>query len=352
MAVSKSAADLIQETAARTDLSQGEVEAKVDEKLDEWQEEGRLPGAEETEELRRHAASVVNSELNIVDESSVGEAVSIPTLALGFKSDAPPLYDGDEGLRALGIVNPPEDPAGVAIFLLDSGDGVDMGHGQDAFAPLQTTRVAGDIRRTGTLDSEPTITKGEAPTYIVESTGETTLELVDPATAADDDPMSKLPESREAKREMVNANFIGEDDRLTVQNYVDHEAVKNENGYAAGFGADIKRIRGEVVDAVQFGDRGLLTLTDDTVYDEDDIPVDLVNDRMRTPGLQVDIAAELLFGEGSVVDVYGYLIQRDDGQYQLQGLGAVPIVEFEYDDGDYASGGSGSTDDAVDENTI
>ena len=347
--------EMIQAIAKKADIDESDVEQKLDETLQDWEDEGRIKSEEPAEEIRVHALRVVKNDLlNMTGGSGFGggEAEEIPILTLGYqKKEADYFVTDNDALLASGIINPEDAPAGYAVFIIDSGHGVDLEHAADAFEPLNTVRGNVSKRRVGTRDGEPELKKGGNPTYLVNSTDDSTFEVVDPDEVPSDDPISDLPKDREAQREMIHGNFIGEEDEVDLQSYAEHQTVQNDNGYEIAFGVDVKRFRGEVVDSIRFdsGD-GSMTMTDDTVFSEEDIPEELISDRMRTPGLQVSCAGDLVYGENSVLDVYGYIQQRDDGQFKMQALGVIPVVEFEYD-GPEVGGGS-STDDAAEEDTI
>ncbi|PHQ43925.1 hypothetical protein Z052_01945 [Halorubrum sp. C191] len=335
--------------AESSEKTEAEISDAIEAKLAEWNDEGLVVSEEPADEMRQQAFNVVKSDINLSGGGSA-DTETVPMLALGYRMET---GLADYGIRAAGVINPDDGPAGVATFLIDGDDGVDIDHAKRSMRPLETCRVAADVRRCGTYDNTPTIKKGGAPAYVMESTEDTVLEQVDPADAGAGDPIADLPADREPKREMIHQNFITEADAVTLQNFADHVATENANGWAAGLGVDIKRFRGNVVDGVQFEESGLLTLSDDTIMTEADVPDELVSDQMRTPGLQVDMVNELMYGEGSVLDVYGYLIQRDDGQYRMMAFGAIPIVEFPYDGDRYEDAGSdGADDEAIEEDTI
>lgn len=358
MSSAETAEDIIDRLAGDGDITQSrsEIEQRVDEKTEEMLDNQSSSMSEE--DIRFHAAGVVKNKLKNISGGSGfggGEAEEMPILTLGFQyKEGDYFVTDDDALLASGIVNPEDDPAGFAIFLLDSAHGVDMEYAMDCFAPLNTVRGYASRRQVGSRDGEPTLKKNGTPVYLINSTDESKFEQVDPDSVDDSDPISDLPADREAKREMINNNFVTEEDAVTLQTYAEHETVTNDNGYEIAFGADVKRIRGEVVDAVKFdgddqsGD-GLMTVTDDTVFGEEDIPEELISDQMRTPGLQVSCSGEFVYGENSVLDIYGFIEQRDDGQYRMQALGVIPIVEFEYDGYD---GSSDSGDDDIEEDTI
>jgi hypothetical protein len=354
--MSASEDEMITATAQKAEVDESEVKQRLEDTLQEWKDEGRIKSDEPEDEIRLHALRVVKNDLlNMTGGGGFGggEAEELPILTLGFqRKEADYFVTDNDAILASGIINPADAPAGYAVFILDSGHGVDLEHTADAFMPLNTVRGYASIRQVGSRDGEPALKKGGQPTYLVNSTDESTFEIVDPDEVDSDDPLSQLPSERDAKREMINKNFITEEDHVTLQSYAEHESVKNDNGYELAFGVDVKRIRGEVVDGMIFdsGD-GVMTVTDDTVFSEDDIPQDLISDQMRTPGLQVSCAGDLVYGKNSVLDIYGFIQQRDDGQYRMQALGVIPIVDFEYV-GPEGTGSSSSTDDAASEDTI
>lgn len=348
--------EIIEATAKRAEVDEAKVREQLDETLAEWESEGRIKSEDPGDDIKLHAARVVKNDLlNMTGGGGFGggEAEELPILTLGFqRKEADYFVTDDNALLASGIINPADDPAGYAVFIIDPSHGVDLEHAAEAFMPLNTVRGYAAKRQVGSRDNEPSLKKGGNPTYLVNSTDESMFEMVDPDELEDDDPLSDLPTDREAQREMIHSNFITEDDRVTLQTFPEHESLKNDNGYELAFGVDVKRLRGEVVDAYREEDPygfATMTLTDETIFDESDVSEELIGDKMRTPGLQVLPAHELVYGENSVLDVYGYIQQTDDGQYRMQALGVIPAVEFEYDG---PEGSSDSGDDAAEEDTI
>lgn len=309
--------------------------------------------AEEDEEVfEGHALAITRSDLlNFGGGRFSGEAEELPILALGAgrRKESDYFVTEGDGMVCAGIVNPPEDPAGFATFLVDADSGVSFEHVEEVFSPLNTVRGFLSRRQVGSRDGEPAIKKGGSPTYLCSSTPESKFEQVNPDEVPQDDPIWELPSEQEAKREMVHDHFITSEDEMSLQNYASHESTSNSNGYEVAFGVDVKRVRGQIIDVYSNDDGfGTMTIIDDTIGDEGDVPEELVSDRMRTPGLQVMAnPAMLRYGENSLVDVYGFIEQRDDtGQYLMSGFGMVPIVEFQRE---YQSGGSSSDSDHEEE---
>lgn len=347
--------DKIKAIAKKAEVDEQTVRDRLDEEIEDFR--SRMSSSISDEDLRSHALSVVRNELQNFNSGGGGfvdgDAESIPVLTVGYQEKESDYWvTTGNGILGAGIINPSNDPAGFCTFVLDEDDGVDLDFAAESFEPLNTIRANVAKRQVGSWDDEPTVSKGGQPTYVAESGDDTTFEIVSPADVSDDDPIADLPEDREAKREMINEHFITDEEAITLQNYAEHETLKNSNGFEVAFGADVKRIRGEVADAIVWdsGD-GSMTVTDDTIFSKDDVPDELIGDQQRTPGLQVMANGDLIYDERSIVDIYGFIEQRDDGQYRMQALGVIPIIEFEYDDSG-SSGGTGGEDDPADEDTI
>lgn len=329
-----------------TELSRSEAEDRVEEKFQELKE--KKSAAISEDQLRKYAVSVLQNSDTIKENSGGfggGDTEELPLLTLGYevrRGDKFVTQDDGDAIVGSGIVSPEEDPAGFFVAVLDTSDGLDMEFIQEAFEPLNTLRAGLSRRQVGSWDGEPKLKKGGYPVYILNSTEESVIELVDPDSVDDSDPISELPSGIEEKRELINDRFITEDDEMTVETYAEHESITNDNGFPLAFGADVKRIRASVVDSIIFDPReerdfpsGSMTVVDDTVFDSDDVPEELVTDSMRTPGLRINSAEKLTYGEDSLLDLYGYVQQYDSGQYVFQAYGVVPIIEFDYDGPDY-----------------
>lgn len=334
----------IEEMAERTGLDVEEITEKVDEKYESMME--HKSAKVDADELRGHALRSINNQLANIQGSnrSGGEVEELPVLTLGYQYKD---FNNGDALATLGLVNPPDDPAGLMTMVLKEDDGLDYSYLKDVFQPLNTVRGFVTRRPVGSYDSEPKVTKGGNVVYTGESTDASKFEVVDPDEMDDSDPLSSLPADQEAKRELLHDNFLTDEDRVTVVDYAEHLSVENEKGFAVAFGADVKRFRGEVVDTFHHEESGFttMTMTDDTVFTTEDIPEELVSDKMRTPGLQVQTEPEMLTaGEGSILDVYGYIDQYD-GHYSMRAFGFVPIVEFPRDESTSGSGQEDKPDD-------
>lgn len=327
---------LVTKISSETDTSEAKVRKLVDEKYEEFKDS--QTSAMSDDDIRFHAVKSVNNKLKNMTGSSFspGQVEELPILTLGYQErDGEYFVTDDDAIVGLGIVNPEDDPAGLCTMVIDSNDGVDLEYAKELFEPLNTIRGNLTRRQVGSYDGEENLRKGGQPTYTCESGPDTKLEDVDPSEEPDSSRFSELPDDWESKRDMINQHIIGDDEQITFQNYAEHESVKTESNsgrFEAAFGIDVKRIRGEVVDVFSNDSFGVMTILDETAFDESDVPEDLLSDQMRVAGLQIWMPPGLLkYDEGSIIDVYGYVDQSDDGQYQMRGFGSIPIIEFERD---------------------
>lgn len=280
-----------------------------------------------------------------------GDTEELPILALGHGGERP-IGGGSTGVVAVGIINPqsggvinepPEsDPAGLAIFICDESRGADLGNIRDAFKPLNTLKGWFSRRQAPNVQWKGRDTDGDKrPVYLCSTTGETRVE---------DTEVEALPSDQDTKRKLVNQQYVTEDDQFTLQNF--HENLSQMDGdNSADWGADIKRMRGYVVDAYRnFGDPGdpddndfgVMTIADDSVADMSELEdTDLSTGREGSPiGLTVWMPPELVqYGEDSYVDVYGTLTRNNDGEVWMNGVSVIPIAAFPYEDNNGGNGG-------------
>lgn len=354
---------LVESIAQLKDIPESEAEDLVEEEFQKFfdNKDSELSGDSDTDEqlTRFYAArSVYNEEKNLVSSGfSGGPVEGVPVLTLGYQDKDGDYFvtqDGYKAIVGLGLINPEEDDVnpGLSTFVIDGGHDVDIEYAKELFEPLNTIRAKVTRREVGSRDGENKIRKGNLPTYVCQSTDETTLKEIDPEDEPEGSVFSDLPSTWEEKRDMINSEVLGVDEEVSLQNYSEHvtDRTQSNNGRAfeTAFGVDVKRIRGEIVDVFSNDSFGVMTVIDETVYDESDVPEDLVNDQMRNAGLNCfDVAPDLLkYSEGSVVDVYGYIEQTDEGQYRMRPFGIVPLISFDRDTE------TGASDDSVSEETI
>lgn len=348
----RSPEEIIDLIVSNTDNSKTEVETKVEEKIAEFQDKRAADVSDE--DVRYYATKSVYNELTNVKKSGFGgsgDLEDIPMLVIGYnRRQGDKFVTQGDAMVVLGIANPPERPAGVCVMIIDTAHGPEMSDLRETFQSLNTVRAQGSVRQVGSFDDEITLTKGTQPVYEIRSGDGAQYEYVDPAEVDDDDPISQLPLDREEMRAMINENFITDKEKVTVQNFGEHLSATNDNDFPIAFGADVKRFEGEVISAYKVSDEfGFMTMWDDTVFMEEDVPGELVNDRMRTAGLNVAGDGDFIYDEDSSLDVYGTISQRRDGQITMNMMGVIPRVGIEYDG---PVGSSGSSEDDSDEDTI
>jgi len=330
--------DKLQELASDFDKSLPDVRKEYQELLTETKQQvaDDVQGDFKDMTIKRLRAKYIRENRSGGRRSGVKE---LPIVALGHAG--PQLWndndkDNDEKktvIKAYGIVNPPNNPAGLCSFICDESEGVDLGNVREKFDPLNT------LKGLFTLDEADGFEDTVISYYVANSTGETTIKEVDPEES-DDPEIQKLPTDRRSKRDMINDNFIQESiDLDSIEEYMSRTGPNNE--YPAGFGVDIKRIEGQVVDKYRDfdSDMGVYTILDDTVIDPDDLMgTKLMRedaDENATPGLTVYLPPEQVkFREDSRIVVYGTVSTSNDGQVLMRGVGSVGIVGLAIDDDD------------------
>mgnify|MGYP006266870085 CR=1 FL=1 len=282
--------------------------------------------------IESFAVRMVRSEIMRQDRTSSrsGEVKETPVLALGhggtrrWGRNNPDTEERDV-LFAYGIVNPPEKPVGISVFIFDETDGVDLGDMRAKFRPLNELKVwstleMGDVKATG--DPDPT------PTYVGWSTDQTKAEEGD---------FDDLPSSKEGKRKVINSQI---QDTATLSNLGSHLSVGDSDDFSHE--ADLKRIEGYVVDHYQGTSKngnpfGIYNLLDDTIVDPNDLSEEITGGDDRNAGLTAWTQPDLMeFGNDSQCDFYGTITRSDDGdnkgQVQMNVVGIVPYISMPIDD--------------------
>lgn len=319
----------VREVIEQTSESESEINTKLQKKFEEYKD--HQTAALDDQDIRELAVhSVTNQYKNIF--GSMRSLEELPILTMGFMyRKAEYFYTDEDAIIGLGIVNPEDDQAGVSVFLIRQEDGIDLGYAADLFKPLNTIVGTVERREVGSRSSEQSIRKGGSPTYTLQTGEESTFEMKND--------FEKLPSEKEEKRELINDNFlceaVDESERMgevvDLQNYSSHFRAGNDNGFELCNGIDVKRFRGTVASTFDNGDHfGIVTMVDDTVFDDSDISDELLSEDQRTPGMSVVMDPSMIdFGEDSVLDVYGYVDQDGESeQYRFHAFGAVPIIKF------------------------
>ena len=313
---------------------QGVPVEKVTELFETYQEEyeSKYEGRDADRGVIETAAlGRVGTELNNFGEIPV-EGTPALTLGAEFRPREYFFTEGDAILGAA-IINPDDDQAGLATIVIDTADGIDIDHAIDVFEPLTTARLHVSRRTVGTRDGEPSVRKYNKPCYVCETSGNSKLEIVNPDEVPDSDPINELPVDDDGKRELLNESFFGPDETVEIHNIPDNHATTDDRGFPAAFGVDMKRFRGRVIDTYvkEEGDPfsfGSVVMVDDSILVDEDVPPELVTDKQRTPGLNVNLAPPYnRYGKNSVLDLYGYVGKRRDTEtFQFNAFGAVPLM--------------------------
>lgn len=275
------------------------------------------------EEKQDYAFSLVRSDL--IEKSSFGGGEEIDVLAIGHDTiqqwvDADdPNYDPnasrDENpkkdvLLANGILET-DDGLGLASFILDETDGVDLGHAMELFSPLTAFRGVFSYSESENLQ------RG----YIANSTADTEFHLEE---------AQNIPDSKEERLDIVH-KFI---DEVSLANVLEGLTITSswEGGESpADFGIDIKRVEGNVVDyyvSEEDDTSSVYTILDSSVASGSELegtPVD--GENQRTTGLTCWTPTEFMeYGNGSRCEFYGTVVEDDDGRVTMNVRGIVPLM--------------------------
>lgn len=323
MTVSDEAKNRLQEIVASANGKDMEwAESTYEQKLSEIQEKS-ADGVDESA-LRDHAVRMVRSE--IVSNSRMGgEVQECNILAIGHGGYQ--TWSGDNGdkrvLLSYGVVQPPDEPAGIGVFINDETTGVDLENVRKEFQTLNNLTGWYSVGESDELRN----------TYILNSTDRTKVESEE----------SEM--SREDKRDFLH-QFTEE---ARISNIRESMSKRDENGRTVNFGADIKRLNATVVDWSDNENSNAYTLLDDSVVDASELGDDIVSERARTPGLTAWCPDDFLqWGVNSQLEVYGAISTMSSGQIVMNVYGVVPLIPM---DMDYSDAG-GADDSKVDEQSI
>lgn len=304
MTVTDEVRNRLGEIVASSNKDMDWAEETYEEKMEEMQDKHGDGVPEDA--LQNHAVRMVRSE--IVSNSRMGgEVQECDILAIGHGGYRE-WSDGDGGskqvLLSYGVVNPPDDPAGIAVFINDETTGVDLGNIQDAFQPLNNLTGWYNVGESDELRN----------TYILNSTDRTKVEV-------EESDMSK-----QEKREFLH-QFTEE---VQVANIAEGLSTTDDQGRAVNFGADVKRINATVVDWNKGDNASVYTLLDDSVVDPSELGDQIVSERARTPGLTAWCPDDYMqYGVNSQLEVYGSVSRMQSGQIVMNVFGIVPLIPME-----------------------
>jgi len=280
------------------------------------------------ETLAPAAIQMVRGEL-VKGSRTGGPVEEVNILSIG-QSGVQSWNDGDGGkkdvLIAYGVVNPEDDPAGLGVFICDSADGVDVYNWKDKFGTLDTLTGYFQVDESDELSN----------VYVLRTSDDARVEV------DEDDDMSMAD-----KRDYLH-NFV--DDKAEIATIANSLSVTNSDGYAAEFGADVKRMVVTVVDWYAGDGFNTYTVLDDSVVDAAELGDDVVSDRGRTPGMTIWCPDEFFkYGNDSQLEIYGTITRGDDGQISMNACGVFPLIPFDQDE---QTSGDSTTESNVSEQSI
>lgn len=284
------------------------------------------------EQIQRRAIKMVRSAAH--RETRVSREVEeVDILAIGH-SGVQRWTDSDNGgkkdvLIAYGVVNPgpaedgSERPKGIGVFICDETRGADIGNIRSAFDTLNNLTGWFSVAESEELPN----------TYVLNSTDRTRVEEAE----------SDL--SDEDKREFLHS-FV--DDEAEIASIKSHLSRTNEEGYAAEFGGDIKRIVADVVDYNRGDGWNTYTLIDDSVVDPSQLGGEIVAENARSPGLTAWVPDDFMdYGPDSQCEFYGTITVGDEGQVSMNVCGIVPLWPMELPEADDDTGGQADQPDST-----
>lgn len=279
--------------------------------------DGDASGMED--QLSTHAVRMVKSELN-TSQRTGGSVDEVNVVAIGH-AGVQQWSDGDGGKKdvviSYGVVNYGDNPMGIGVFINDETTGVDLQEVMDKFQTLNKLTCYYDASG---FDDLPN-------TYMLDSTGQTKIEVKDESEAA----------SKEDRRNLLQQH-TGEAELTNIKQHL--SAMDTDTGYTVGFGADIKRLNATVVDAYVGDGFNVYTVLDDSVIDPEELDDDVRDDKSQTPGLTAWSPDDFMqYGVNSQVELYGSIETGDDGQVSMNVVGAVPLITFDLDEGGDSNSG-------------
>jgi hypothetical protein len=305
---------------------------------------------EQLEEVREKAADIVeDDELEglaigqlrskyIQKDRVGGGGEKLEILAIGHTGEQK-WSNGDGGkkrvVKSYGIINPETGPPGVAVFINDETTGVDLGEVMQKFQPLNS--MIGWYRRS----QSDTLSN----TYICNSTDKTRLEIQD---------VGGIPDSDADRRELLHKLSDG----VEIENIPNQISVTNDSGYPADFGADLKRLVGQVTNRYVNEEKGfgIYKIMDRSVVSREELDgLNVMGENDRVPGLSVWCNPdEMAYGEDSELEIYGQVrvvnSGANEGQIVMDSYGIIPLIEREVEESD--GGSSSSANDNVEEKKI
>lgn len=302
-------AEIVEEREKSLDWAKEKYQEELNDLLD------RAGPTTTEEEVREHAIALVRSDLmEVTQVGSGGEEVEV--LAIGH-AGVQNWSDGDGGkkqvVRSYGVINPSDGPPGISVFINDETSGVDIGGVMNKFQCLNTMKAHYRVSKSDNLSN----------TYICNSTEKTMLEV---------ESVGGIPDDVVEKRNLLQRLT----DEVEIAHIEEGLSLTNSEGYTADFGADIKRITGQVMNRYVNHEKGfgIYKILDKSVIDESELEgTRVMGEEDRVPGLSVWCQPEMMeYGEDSQVEIYGQVRTvtsgANQGQIVMDAYGIVPLIEM------------------------
>lgn len=280
-----------------------QVEERAMEDLDEEQKQDFALGMVESEAIYQDRLSRQGGEKMELEILAIGQAGIIEnwgqeneTVVYSYGFVYGPL--GDDG----------KEKAASAVFINKEEVGQDLHEVKSKFHTLNTMKATYSVSESDDLS-------GVYECWPV------------PETELQEQELDSLPADRDEKNEILR-QAITEATLATL--HEDLTARDPESGFTHSYGADLRRIEGKIVDWYidEEGGWGRYTIMDDSVTEDDIVGTDIVSDDANIPGLTVwaDPDFHMEYGRKSRCDFYGTLEEGDDGNFQMNLVGIVPIM--------------------------
>lgn len=266
------------------------------------------------------AMGVVDTDRLFSDRVGGGEEMEIDILAIGQAGRIDNWGPEDKSVvYGYAFIHGPlrddgESKAARAVLINDGSTGLDLGEVQRKFHALNTMRATYSVREANDL-------KG---VYQCWSTGKTNLEEVE---------LDSLPADRDGKNGILRKAIPEVTLATLTENLSSHDP---DTGYTHDFGADLRRIRGRVVDYYIPDDRswGRYTILDESMTEDDVEQAEWSGDDANIPGLTVwaDPEYHMEYGRRTIADFYGTIEWGENGNIVMNLVGVVPVAPWPMDE--------------------
>lgn len=262
----------------------------------------------------RLARTSVQADWNELINTGADSKVEIVTIGGDFDP-----FNNGEVFLGYGLIVPENDPVGLGVVMFDARNGADLDNAMEHFYNFLTpVRGEFNIRSAEQVNGA----------YRLDAVKGTTLETFEAERDFDE------------RKELVD-DFV---DAVQIGSISDGLSIVADNGFAADFGVDLRRIEAARVLEARVGEAGRLEVQDDSFIEARDLHDDVRGDS-NARGLVCWVDKEIVdFGAGSFVDLYGAITPNRDGQITMNVFGADVIHREELE-----TNGSASSEESASE---